>query len=365
MKVVRRDHRPRVLIIGAGYAGMTAAHRLAGRAHVTVVNPIDRFVDRIRLHQYLAGTWDRERVAPSLRESLPNGADLIVARVAGVGPGWARLTTGETMEADHIVLAVGSGAGGGIGTVAGVDVLRRQLEDLSSGDTVRVLGAGHTGVEVAAELLYARPELQVELVDPQGVLPRMPVRAQKYAERYLRRQGAIISSDTDLRSTAALTIPCTGFATPKIEGAHRPNPALLVEPGLWVAGDVAGVGLRMSCAAAEPMGAHVADNILRVADGREPTHFSFGFALQCVSLGRRDGVVQFVHGDDSARHVRITGAAGAVGKELICRMARRVALSSAPAYRWPAGTRGHTIAAASTPLSDTERQLTRAKSREQ
>lgn len=46
----------RVVIVGAGYAGVNAAKRLArSDADVTIVNPRADFVERIRLHQYLAG----------------------------------------------------------------------------------------------------------------------------------------------------------------------------------------------------------------------------------------------------------------------------------------------------------------------
>ena len=51
------EHTRGVLVVGAGYAGLLAANRLAGRgAHVTLVNERDTFVDRIRLHEVIAGT---------------------------------------------------------------------------------------------------------------------------------------------------------------------------------------------------------------------------------------------------------------------------------------------------------------------
>ncbi|MGK8511540.1 FAD-dependent oxidoreductase [Nocardia asiatica] len=60
----------RVVVLGAGYAGLAAARRLArtaGDARITVVDAHTSFVERVRLHQQAAGqhipTWD-------LRESL-------------------------------------------------------------------------------------------------------------------------------------------------------------------------------------------------------------------------------------------------------------------------------------------------------
>ena len=47
----------RVVVLGAGYSGLLAATRLAGksrRAEVTLINSRDQFVERVRLHQYAA-----------------------------------------------------------------------------------------------------------------------------------------------------------------------------------------------------------------------------------------------------------------------------------------------------------------------
>ncbi|MFI7636151.1 FAD-dependent oxidoreductase [Nonomuraea sp. NPDC049400] len=50
----------KVVVIGGGYAGTLAANRLRMRADVdvTLVNPRPKFVERIRLHQFVARTGD-------------------------------------------------------------------------------------------------------------------------------------------------------------------------------------------------------------------------------------------------------------------------------------------------------------------
>ena len=49
-----------VVVIGGGYAGTLAANHLRMRADVdiTLVNPRPKFVERIRLHQFVAGNDD-------------------------------------------------------------------------------------------------------------------------------------------------------------------------------------------------------------------------------------------------------------------------------------------------------------------
>ena len=54
----------------------------------------------------------------------------------------------------------------------------------------------------------------------------------------------------------------------------------------------------------------------------EPTApASVGYLVQCVSLGRREGVIEVVHADDSPRGLVIAGRAGAWVKEAVCRFA--------------------------------------------
>ncbi len=52
--------KTRVVVIGGGYAGVMAANRLTQRddIDVTLINPRAAFVERIRLHQLVAGNDD-------------------------------------------------------------------------------------------------------------------------------------------------------------------------------------------------------------------------------------------------------------------------------------------------------------------
>lgn len=50
-----------VIVVGAGYAGVLAANRLAPHARVLVVDLHGRFVNRIRLHEVAAGTRHPDR----------------------------------------------------------------------------------------------------------------------------------------------------------------------------------------------------------------------------------------------------------------------------------------------------------------
>ncbi|MCO7192497.1 FAD-dependent oxidoreductase, partial [Pseudonocardia sp. McavD-2-B] len=145
-----------VLVVGAGYAGVAAANRIAaGGAAVTVVDPREEFVERVRLHRLAAGTG---AATVPLREVLHRRVRTRAARVTRIGDGTATLDDGDVLRFDRLVYAVGSGAGTAPGGALRVDTLEsaRRVHDaaaaLPDGAVVAVVGAGLTGLETATEL---------------------------------------------------------------------------------------------------------------------------------------------------------------------------------------------------------------------
>jgi NADH dehydrogenase FAD-containing subunit len=80
----------------------------------------------------------------------------------------------------------------------------------------------------------------------------------------------------------------------------------------------------MSCAAALPTGSYVAGAIAAELRGAEPRPLSYGFFVQCVSLGRHDALIQSVRADDTPRERVLTGRPAARVKEQVVRNAVRV-----------------------------------------
>ena len=93
-------------------------------------------------------------------------------------------------------------------------------------------------------------------------------------------------------------------------------------PDVYAVGDIAVPTwhpLPMGCKSAQPMGAHAAENLARRARGREELPFDFAAPLFCVSLGRRDGLIQLARRDGALTGRVVRGRAGAWIKEIICR----------------------------------------------
>jgi hypothetical protein len=77
--------------------------------------------------------------------------------------------------------------------------------------------------------------------------------------------------------------------------------------------------------------------------GEAPAPFDFGFAIRCVSLGRKEGLVQFVDPEDAPKAKVWTGGRAVFTKEAICRMTYGVVRNElrfgVRLYRWPGSGR--------------------------
>src|ERR1700684_2832397 len=101
--------RPHIVVIGGGYAGTLAANHLRLRADVeiTLVNPRPVFVERIRLHQLVAGN---STAAVDYGTLLGKGIRLVVESAGRINAAdhKVELTSGDVLDYDYLIYAVGS-----------------------------------------------------------------------------------------------------------------------------------------------------------------------------------------------------------------------------------------------------------------
>ncbi|MFF4370489.1 NAD(P)/FAD-dependent oxidoreductase [Streptomyces sp. NPDC001594] len=349
-----------VLVIGGGYAGVMAANRLSGRGDVavTLVNPRPDFVHRVRLHQ-LAGGTDPAVVA--YREVLADGVRLLVDSVTRIDAAGraVELASGATTPYDYLVYAVGSGSADPsvpgaaehaypLATFEEARRLRPVLEAAAPQAPVTVVGGGPTGIETAAELAE---EGRAVTLACGGVLgPYLHARGRRAVARRLAALGVRVLEGPKARVTevtadavhladgrelpSAVTVWSAGFGVPDlaVRSGLRTDALgrLLTDETLTsvdderivAAGDSAApsnLPPRMSCQAAIPLGARAADTVLSRIAGERPAHLSQGFAGQCISLGRGEGIFQFASRADEAVWFHVDGRLGAKLKELVCK----------------------------------------------
>lgn len=203
----------RVVIIGAGYAGVLAANRLAAnkelgrRAGVTVVNPRPDFVERIRLHEVAAGT--RQSASVPLESLLHPDVAAVVGRAARIDP-QARLvhfTDGrEPLGYDSLLYAAGSSSAaaagaGGLADEESAVLLRTRLAGLAPGAAVDVAGGGLTGIEAAAEIAERHPRLRVRLVSRGTIGADLSAAGRRELRRKLANLGVALADHTEAERT--------------------------------------------------------------------------------------------------------------------------------------------------------------------
>src|ERR1700754_885641 len=350
-----------IVVLGAGYAGQLAAN-LAARtlnAEVTLVNERDRFVERVRMHQLAAGHELRER---KLTDRLGNsGVELVIDRVTEIDT-TARavlLAAGEPLHYDTLIYALGSHADlesvAGVAehayTVTGAEQAARLRERVAAGGTVTVVGGGLTGIEAASELAESHPDLKVRLLTGDTLGGRLSERARRHLHRTFARLGVEVREETRVTEVRAdgvvladgehvasdFVVWTTGFTVPPlareaglaVDGDGRmvvdETMRSVSHPDVYGAGDAAAVHLesgqelRMACATGGPIAQGAVRAVGARQAGREPKRLRFRYVNQCISLGRRNGLIQFVHGDDSPRESVLTGRVAALYKEIVVR----------------------------------------------
>lgn len=383
-------HPPRrVLVVGGGYAGVLAANRLAGRldaqSEVVLVTPGDSLTDRVRLHELAARGRNVEHALDKLLHARVRRLD---ARLVSIDSGASRATiehgaVRETLPYDALLLAMGSRLQSRVPArsehalalrdARSAEALRRALPELPQGTRVAIVGGGLTAIELAGEIAEAHPGLRVTLVTGQFA-PQLAGPAQDALRAALRELDVDVQEQRSVAEiephalrfadgsqlTCGISVLAAGFEPSSPAAAlglpSAPDGRVAVDAQLRVCGlanvfavgDLAappesavGSGLhttRMGCVSAMPMGAHAADQIKRLLRDEPLVPYRFHYFVQCISVGRRQGVLLFVDPDDKPTGRVLRGRHGAFMKELICRFvlgAIRLERSFAGLYAWP------------------------------
>ncbi|WP_037850897.1 NAD(P)/FAD-dependent oxidoreductase [Streptomyces sp. NRRL S-340] len=268
----------------------------------------------------------------------------------------------EELEYDTLVYALGSGwdtqgvPGAAehaheIASRSGALRLRERLARLDAGAHVLVVGGGLTGLEASTEIAESRPDLDVALavrgdlgerLSPKGrahlrkVLGRLGVTVHEHtavtgvgADRVTTADGTHIAADVTVWTTGFAVHPIARATTLEVTGTGRivvdRTMRSLSHPDVYAIGDAAmaagpgGKPLRMSCASGIPTAWQAADALAARLTGAKIPTVPLRYFNQCVSLGRRDGLIQYVTADDRAVRAALTGRFAALYKEVVCK----------------------------------------------
>ncbi len=238
--------RPRrVVILGAGFAGLTAAKELAGApVEVTVIDRRNYHLFQPLLYQVATAGLAPSQVAMPIRGILrrQRNAKVLLGRVEGIDTAARAVLVGERrVPYDYLIVATGARhayfghdewepfAPGLKKIEDATDIRRRILIAFEKAETEAdpaererlltfvVIGGGPTGVEIAgaiAELAKTALARDFRNIDPRlariilveagpRILPAFPESLSAAAERALERLGAEVRNGTPVSAVAA------------------------------------------------------------------------------------------------------------------------------------------------------------------
>ncbi|MFC7405149.1 NAD(P)/FAD-dependent oxidoreductase [Georgenia alba] len=380
----RKDPRTdplQILVLGAGYAGVLTAQRLAKRLHaeevvVTVVSAFEEFVERPRLHQIAA--WQRvPRLAlADLFAGLP--VRRRTALVAAIDTAHRRVVLADGTHLAYDTLVVGLGSQIDAARTPGAAEHAVVLTDAAAAEgaaartaalakargTVVVCGGGLTGIEIAAELAETWPDLTVRLVSSAEAGGWLSARGRAYlgttldrlgVERVRGRVARVEAGVVHLEDGTALTCDevywAGGFrASPLVAEAglavDRAGRAVVdrtlrsvSHPEVFVVGDAAAVpgpwgdALAMGCRTGTFTGPTAAERIVADLTGRESRPLRFRYLHECLSLGRRQGLVQLLDAEGRPHERILTGRLAMAYKDATLNGAKVLFRHPAPVLR--------------------------------
>ena len=234
--------KPRVVILGAGFGGLTAARALAKDADVTLVDRHNFQTFLPLLYQVSTAGLAADHVVHPIRGALRNsGVKFRMGSPISVDHKnkSVKLDSSEVLEFDHLVVALGSATSDfgipgvaehalGMKSVNEAITIRasvmRRFEDLCrfEDDTrlsVAVVGGGPTGVEMAGalaelkrgplknDLKHAADHIDIYLIEAgPRILPMFSEKLSARAESDLHKLGVFVKTNTAVREIKSRTI---------------------------------------------------------------------------------------------------------------------------------------------------------------
>jgi NADH dehydrogenase FAD-containing subunit len=326
--------RPRVLIVGGNFAGLSAARALSSRQFdVTVIDPTPYFEWLPHIHELISRHKKAEQLRHDRQQLLERaGHRFVQDSVTAIDKSQQRvqLASGQYLAYDELIVAVGNisliekikGASEyaiPFGSVSDAERAALQLQRLDSLSLperpVVIVGASIEGIEVLGEIIrrYRRQwRFQLHIVEAQtSIMPQyqgmdsylkelcndldiqwhMGRKVQEVCkDSVVLDNGDVFASRVTLWCAGAIPHPLLAEAGLAPHGQYAAVKSTLqssVDNHIWLAGDAAAfpVDLAKQAYHALPMGALIAKNINRVRRHRDlmpfkplaiPSLMSFG-----------------------------------------------------------------------------------------
>lgn len=315
----------KVLILGGGFAGARVAQDLvsAGFNNVTLVDRKDYFEVT---YATLRGLIDPENLGQRARMKYADfiTADFLQGEVANLSEHTVQVD-GETIDFDCAVVATGSQYKTLTLTkskdATSLEDRRTEFDgwhqNLQAANNILIIGGGAVGVELAGEIAHAHPSKSVTLAEGTAtLLGELRPKAGRIAKEQLEKLGVkvlldtMLQDDDELFSRADLVYSCLGLSpntelmevnfSNTLDDSNRikVDQHLRIEgtPHIYAIGDCANVPEGKMGYAADMQGAAVANNIIRLMNGKKLKSYKPSPMMALVPVGPEMGLIQLPFG---------------------------------------------------------------------
>jgi NADH dehydrogenase FAD-containing subunit len=335
----------KLVILGGGFCGALVAKKLDSRREMdaTLIDKKDFFEYTPAIHRVIFEPDYQSRIIVPFYNFLKH-VSVVTNDLIQVNPQFVE-TRKEKLYYYILVISTGIDYPIFLKNKNNVFTLTCCLDARAIHDKIRdvshtlVIGGGLIGTEIAGELVTKYSNKEVLIVHPhERLIERNPVRASRYAQRFLEKHGAkiifgeqivdhengVFVTDKGKRVEADVAVWCAGIECnpwfmkdfPRTiiadRNALKVNKYLQLDgcPGIFVGGDITSINEEKTAANAERHARLIVKNIDRILKNKPLIPYKESKGPLVISLGDRDGIIVF-------RRLVITGLLPRIIKYLI------------------------------------------------
>lgn len=313
----------KVVVIGGGFAGATAAKKLRGKCDLTLIDTEDFFEYTPGILRVLVEPEHYKKLHANHKDYL-QGSKFVTGHVKKIEKDKVILMNGKKLNYDYLVIASGSNYNSPIKEedtyfATRVKHLLEANKKIQNSEKIAIVGGGLVGIELAAELATHYDDKKISVISSgDSILERNSKKTQDYSRKFLEKRGVeiifnerIIGKDKknlngqsgkkypyDMAFFTVGIKPNIGFMqgdfskfAPKgievNEYLQIPN-----MENIFVAGDVSNIIEEKTAQNAEKHGSVVAQNILSLIQGKKMQKYISKKRLMVISLGKNRGIIE-------------------------------------------------------------------------
>ena len=315
----------KVVIVGGGFAGSTAARKLENDFDVALIDTKDYFEFTPSVLRTIVEPKHIKKIQ-SLHKDYLNRAIIVKGDVKGVNKKCV-IVSKNKFPYDYLVICSGSEynlpmKGKSSVAAARASMLAKYANKLKSSKSVLIIGGGLVGVELAAEIIEKYPSKEVTIAHGNNeLIERNPKNEREYAKKFLekrkvkiifnefiiRNKGNIYTTDKKTQIKADLAFLCTGIKpnyrcmSKGFSYCLNERKAIIVNEYLQVkgfsnvfaAGDITDVNEEKTAQNAEMQAEIAAKNIINTEKGKNLEKYLSKPRIMVISLGKWDGILVY------------------------------------------------------------------------